>query len=101
MISRIFVRFSELPGMKKTLWRALYGVLARARRAEDWTFMNYGYALGDGKTVELEPADEPDRHCIQLYHHVASGANLEGARVVEVGSGRGGGASFVKRYLRP
>jgi hypothetical protein len=52
-------------------------------------------------TLRLAETDEPDRHWIQLYHHVAGAVDLEKCTVLEVGSGRGGGASFIKRYLRP
>ena len=45
--------------------------------------------------------DETDRYCIQLYHRVASAVDLAGREVLEVGSGRGGGASFIARYHRP
>ena len=64
--------------------------------------MNYGHRpLQDTSPLALAPEDEPDRSCIQLYHLVASAVDLSGREVLEVGSGRGGGASFVKRYLRP
>jgi len=63
--------------------------------------MNYGYVSSDRMTIPLDPADEPNRNWIQLYHHVASSVNLRNRLVLEVGSGRGGGASFVKRYLEP
>lgn len=62
--------------------------------------MNYGYAA-ETNTLPLSQADEPDRHWIQLYHHVAGSVDLEDRTVLEVGSGRGGGSSFVKRYLKP
>lgn len=65
--------------------------------------MNYGYAPGDTnqEALRLDQSDEADRHCIQLYHHVAREVDLAGAAVLEVGSGRGGGCSYVARYLRP
>ena len=64
--------------------------------------MNYGYAPAvESQTLALDPADEPNRYCIQLYHFVASSIDLKGMRVLEVGSGRGGGASYIKRYLGP
>ena len=63
--------------------------------------MNYGYASRGANTLTLVEADEPDRHWIQLYHHVVGSVDLTGCTVLEVGSGRGGGASFIKRYLKP
>jgi ubiquinone/menaquinone biosynthesis C-methylase UbiE len=63
--------------------------------------MNYGYAAEGSPALTLETRDEPDRHWVQLYHHVAGAVDLTGSVVLEVGSGRGGGASFIKRYLKP
>ena len=61
--------------------------------------MNYGYA--GAQPLALEPADEVDRYCIQLYAHVLDGVDVAGTDVLEVGSGRGGGASWISRSLRP
>lgn len=64
--------------------------------------MNYGYGdLSGLQTLKLAQTDEPDRYCIQLYNHIAGGVDLAGSDVLEVSSGRGGGASFIKRYLHP
>jgi SAM-dependent methyltransferase len=63
--------------------------------------MNYGFAPADATLLRLDPADEPDRLCIQLYERVVSPAKLSGANVLEVGCGRGGGASYLARYHRP
>jgi len=101
MISRLFVAVSGLPGMKKLLWRALYGYLAELGHADGWSFMNYGFAKADAESIPLAPEDEGNRHWIQLYDHVVDAVDLEGKETVEVGCGRGGGASFVKRYRRP
>jgi SAM-dependent methyltransferase len=100
MLGRIFIALCGLPGFKKRLWRAWYEYLAGAHRAPEWTFMNYGYAASEAQTLELAAADEPDRHWIQLYDHVAGAVDLNGRMVLEVGSGRGGGSSFIKRYMR-
>jgi len=101
MLGRIFIALCSVPGLKKILWRTWYNYLARAHRAPEWTFMNYGYAAPGANTLRLAQADEPDRHWIQLYHHVAGSIDLEGRTVLEVGSGRGGGSSFIKRYMKP
>jgi ubiquinone/menaquinone biosynthesis C-methylase UbiE len=91
------------PSAKRALWRTWYQFISRRFNRPEWTFMNYGYAPTDpGATlIHLHPEDEKDRHYVQLYHHVASGAELAGANVLEVGSGRGGGSSYVVRYLSP
>ena len=38
---------------------------------------------------------------MQLYDHVAGAVDLRDLKVLEVGSGRGGGADYIKRYLKP
>jgi ubiquinone/menaquinone biosynthesis C-methylase UbiE len=101
MLERIFVALSNLPGLKKRLWRSLYGSLSRWYRGADWTFMNYGYSSPEEAVLELATIDEPNRNWIHLYNQVAGAVDLQGRAVLEVGSGRGGGASFIKRYLRP
>ena len=70
--------------------------------ADKWKFMNYGFAYHDPNDQPiLYPADEADRFSIHLYHIVASQLDLTGKCVIDVGSGRGGGASYVQRYLGP
>ena len=103
MLIRVAVFLLEhSPLLRRLLWRWWYGRLASQHQSGDWTFMNYGFVPPAGETaLTLEPGDEPDRFCIQLYHRVASGADLAGKEVLEVGSGRGGGASFLARYHRP
>jgi SAM-dependent methyltransferase len=93
---------TQSAAFKRFLWRRWYQYLAGYQVA-DWSFMNYGYAsLRPGESpLALSPEDEANRYSIQLYHHVASRVPLEGRDVLEVGCGRGGGAAFVKRYLRP
>ena len=88
--------------LRRSLWKLWYELLAGRYRQPDWKFMNYGYApVGpEGRQLTLDPADEPDRYSIQLYDRVAA-VDLTGAAVLEVGCGRGGGCSYVARYLRP
>jgi len=92
----------HFPWLRRQLWRWWYNRLAKRHQAGDWTFMNYGYVPAASEpALALEGVDEPDRLCIQLYHHVASATELLSREVLEVGSGRGGGASFLTRYHRP
>jgi SAM-dependent methyltransferase len=85
------------------VWWACYQALAKRVSTPDWAFMNYGYAPAtvDVGTPPLRSSDELDRLCIQLYLHAIGHFDLRDSDVLEVGSGRGGGASFMSRYLQP
>lgn len=67
------------------------------------TLMNYGYVDLDpgAQPIPLEAEDEFNRYPLQLYHKVSSAVDLRGLDVLEVGSGRGGGAAYVSRHLGP
>ena len=96
---RIFHFIGRYPKVKSLLWKFWYQYLTNLDKKADMTFMNYGYA---GKSnIPLEKVDESNRHCIQLYGHVANKINLKNLDVLEVGCGRGGGSSYIMRYIRP
>lgn len=102
MLTRFFAWLLSFSWIKKGLWRRWYDYLAGYQEVTDWTCMNYGYTgLPEPKTVAVPEKLAPERWCLQLYHHVASGADLQGKAVLEVGSGRGGGAAFLKEFLKP
>jgi SAM-dependent methyltransferase len=72
------------------------------RADDDMLFMNWSYEEDPPMGIPLEAADEPNRYPIQLYHATAIQAGaLAGKRVLEVGCGRGGGASYLTRTLNP
>ncbi len=104
MVAALYAKLCRIsPRFNKFSKRLMYQMMARHYQKEDWTFMNYGYAhLADKDAAPtLAPHDEANRFCIQLYHHIASAVNLDGLRVLEIGSGRGGGSAYIKNYLRP
>lgn len=103
MLIRIAVAaLDKSPFLRRLLWRWWYGRLARKFTQRSWTFMNYGYEAEAGTApLALAPEDEPDRLCAQLYAQVVANVNLLGRDVVEVGSGRGGGASYLARTHQP
>jgi fatty-acid O-methyltransferase len=69
---------------------------------DDVVFLNYGYEEDPPMGLELDPIDETERYPIQLYHATATQAGgLSGKRVLEVGCGHGGGASYLTRALSP
>ncbi len=87
------------PTIKRWVVRQWYEFFATLDPDGVVPLMNYGYA--DDAPLCLLPQDEPYRYAIQLYHHVASQIDMRELDVLEVGSGRGGGGSYVMRYLRP
>lgn len=90
------------PQLRRVLWRYWYDLLAGRYQQADWTFMNYGYAAIDvAAELPLSKADEQNRYPVQLYHHMARSVDLSGARVLEVGCGRGGGCSYLARCMQP
>ena len=103
MIAERFLTLAERsPSMRRYLWRGLFELVAfYFRRAEFWKFMNYGYAGDDMVGLpKLEGDEWAQRHAAYLYHRVAARVDLRERDVLEVGSGRGGGASYVKRHLK-
>ena len=87
--------------LRKIIWKLWYPFLTRRLRDEEVLFLNYAFETDPPLSLKLEPADEPNRACIQLYHHVATQVELAGKRVLEVSCGHGGGASFLTRTLHP
>ncbi len=101
MSARVFLMLCRVAPIKKLLWRWWYEFLAGLHRTGDWTFMNYGYAAIPTDPIALDAGDEANRFSVHLYHAAINGVNLANRRVLEVGSGRGGGAAYIKRYHKP
>ena len=102
MIAKLFLHLCNYATFRRIIWKPIYENLAKHITYTDWHFMNYGYAHLNGHVpLSLNDADEKDRYCIQLYHELASQVDLAGKAVLEVGSGRGGGAKYIAQYLKP
>jgi len=93
-------RFFHSPVAGRFFTNAWYSLITALDRRGDARFLNYGFAALDGSRIALPAELEPDRYAIQLYDHVASRAALEGTDVLEVGCGRGGGASYIAAARR-
>lgn len=102
-MSRIVEKYAELPKpLRKPLWQWWHRTMNRYDGENAANFMNYGFEVLNGeKRPQLVNGDETNRYCIQLYDHVVNRENLNGKLVLEVGSGRGGGASYITRYYKP
>jgi ubiquinone/menaquinone biosynthesis C-methylase UbiE len=97
-----YLVFDISPTIGRAFVRLWYQVITHFDPEKAMTFMNYGYAdLNGGTPLVLAPADEVNRCCIQLYHHLFSAIDIAGRNILEVGCGRGGGSAFVAQYLKP
>lgn len=61
-------------------------------------FMNYGLYT---EPLHPDAMDHAQSHMANMYAQLASGTSLTGLRVLEVGSGRGGGANFLHKCYCP
>ena len=94
-------RLFSVPPIRKAIWRLWYPFLTRRLRGQDVLFLNYAFETDPPVGLTLEPIDEPNRACIQLYHHVTSQIELAGKEVLEVSCGHGGGAAWITKTLHP
>jgi ubiquinone/menaquinone biosynthesis C-methylase UbiE len=91
----------RVPLIHRLYVRSWYELFTRGVK-KDRRFMNYGYVpQNDDETVTVAPEDETNRNQVQMYHHIASQIDLRGLEVLEVGSGRGGGAAYVFTCFGP
>jgi len=81
----------------------MYQAMGRFIKQDQWTYMNYGYSdiNGNDALAVLDTADEGNRLSYQLYNHLAAEIEIENKTILEVGSGRGGGASMINKYHKP
>lgn len=66
-----------------------YRIMTKRLGDDEAHFLNWGYEEDPPMGIPLEPADEIDRHSIQLYHRTAAQIDLEGKDVLEVSCGHG------------
>jgi ubiquinone/menaquinone biosynthesis C-methylase UbiE len=103
VVNKIISAFKKFAWFKRFNAKVTYEVLAKYIPAADWHFMNYGY-IPDPKEAEnnVPPfAVNDQRHSANMYHYLACKAPLEGKEILEIGSGRGGGAAYIARNFKP
>jgi SAM-dependent methyltransferase len=87
--------------VRKAIWQFWYPFLTRRLQDEEVIFLNYAFETDPPMGIALSPEDEPNRACVQLYHHVGAQVNFQRQNVLEVSCGHGGGASYLARTLKP
>jgi len=102
IVKTILSPFKNFAWFKRLNAKVSYEMLAKYIPASDWHFMNYGYVPNAGEKV-LDLPDDPkiQRYPMQMYHSLALKADIGGKNVLEVGSGRGGGARHIASTLNP
>ncbi len=102
MIKFIIQTFKRFAWFKRFNAKITYELLAKNIPSDDWHFMNYGYTPNSNET-KLDLPNDPkiQKYSLQMYHYLAAKADLQGKQVLEIGSGRGGGAKHVATYFKP
>jgi ubiquinone/menaquinone biosynthesis C-methylase UbiE len=96
------MEFTYFLSFNRLVSKCFYPIQTHLFAADDVVFLNIGYEEDPAMALPLAESDEPNRFYIQLYHRIATQADdLMGKRVLEVGCGHGGGASYLMRTLHP
>jgi len=68
-----------------------------------FVFINHGFVELDGSDTFawVKPGDEPWRYSLNLVRQIVRGVSIDGARLLDVGCGRGGTCSYFVRYHAP
>ena len=102
MIRVIMRAFKRFAWFKRLNAKVTYELLAKRISAEEWQFMNYGYIPNKHEPpVSLPDDPKIQKYPMQMYHYLAAKTPLKGKQVLEVGSGRGGGARYVAGSFQP
>lgn len=102
LIKTILSPFKNFAWFKRLNAKVSYELLAKYIPANDWHFMNYGYVPNPTeKALDLPDDPKIQRYPMQMYHSLALKTDVSGKNVLEVGSGRGGGARHIASTLKP
>jgi SAM-dependent methyltransferase len=101
MIKHVMRALKRFAWFKRLNAKTTYEFLAKNIPAEEWHFMNYGYMPTSTEPILTLPANQQQQYPLQMYHYLATKTLIEGKKVLEVGSGRGGGANYIAQYLSP
>lgn len=102
MIKMIIHALKRYAWFKRFNAKVTYELLAKHIPIAEWQFMNYGY-VPNADELPLNLPDDPkiQKYPLQMYHYLATKTVIDGKQILEVGSGRGGGARHIAGTLRP
>lgn len=86
--------------LKETMFKWWYWYVSKVDKNAEIQLMNYGYHDPE-HIVTFDSKHESNRYSIQLYNHLVDHVSIENKDIVEVGSGRGGGISFLVEKYNP
>jgi ubiquinone/menaquinone biosynthesis C-methylase UbiE len=102
MIRLLIFSLKRFAWFKRLNAKVTYELLAKRVPAAEWQFMNYGYVPNENeKPLVLSEEAQVQKYPLQMYHYLALKTQVEGKNVLEVGSGRGGGAKHIASVLKP
>jgi ubiquinone/menaquinone biosynthesis C-methylase UbiE len=101
MLRYIMFLLKRFAWYKRLNAKITYELLAKHVPAADWHFMNYGYVANSNEPAYQVPETQLQKYPLQMYHYLASKATIKGMQVLEVGSGRGGGARHIASHFQP
>lgn len=86
--------------LKEMMFRWWYWYVSKVDKDAEIQLMNYGYHDPD-EPITLASHHESNRYSIQLYHHFTQHVPIHQKDIVEIGSGRGGGISYLTETFQP
>jgi ubiquinone/menaquinone biosynthesis C-methylase UbiE len=103
LINKLIFLFKRFSWFKRLNAKITYELLARYISADSWQFMNYGY-VPTAEEAALSPVCGNivnQQLSANMYHYLASKIVLTDKFVLEIGSGRGGGARYIAEHFKP
>jgi SAM-dependent methyltransferase len=102
MIKLLIRLLKRYAWFKRLNAKITYEILAKRIPASEWQFMNYGYMPTASDVPYTLPLNESVQlYPLYMYHYLAAKRPVEGKQILEVGSGRGGGANHIAQSLHP
>lgn len=102
MFNSLLQSLSKFGWFRKLNTKVSNELLARRINSTEWTFMNHGYAPNAEDSILRELGEQDyEQYELQMYHYLASKVTFAGKLVLEIESGRGGGAKHIAETFQP